>query len=285
MAENEPLQHVFHFDEGQDNFECHAVSNGTVCWYASDLMQMLGYQSLASFRNAINKAIAACTALGINVAENFIQVDRSASGGPSNDYKLTRFACYLAAMNADAKKPNVAAAQAYFAQLAESFQQSFQEADAVERVLVREEVSEREKSLSSVASRAGVVVYAFFQNEGYRGMYNMPLSQLRARRGIAKGKTPLDYMGKAELAGNLFRITQTEEKIKNENITGQQKLERAAFQVGQKVRHTMIELSGKAPEQLPVEEHIKEVKKGLKTTHKEFAKLDGKKKAPKQLKP
>lgn len=283
MAENQPVQHVFHFDEDRDNFEGHAVDNGTVCWYASDLMQMLGYQSLASFRGAINRAIAACTALGISVADNFTQTDRSASGGSAHDYKLTRFACYLAAMNADTKKPQVAAAQAYFAALAESFQQSFQEADAVERVLIREEVSEREKILAGVVKQSGIVVYAFFQNEGYRGMYNMPLSQLRARRGIPAGKTPLDHMGKAELAGNLFRITQTEEKIKNEGIKGQTSLERAAYQVGLKVRHTMIELSGKAPESLPVEDHIKEVKKGLKTTQRGFAKLDEKKR--RQLKP
>jgi DNA-damage-inducible protein D len=284
MAENQLTQHVFHFDEDRDNFEGHAVNNGIICWYAADLMQMLGYQSLGSFRGAINKAMGACIALGINVAENFVQTDRSSSGGPANDIKLSRFACYLTAMNADAKKPQVAAAQAYFAALAESFQQSFQEADAVERVLIREEVSEREKILSGVAKQAGVLVYAFFQNEGYRGMYNMPLAQLRARRGIPAGKTPLDHMGKAELAGNLFRITQTEEKIKNEGIRGQPSLERAAFQVGQKVRHTMIELSGKPPESLPVEEHIKDVKKGLKTTQKGFAKLDEKKK-PRQLKP
>ena len=125
------------------------------------------------------------------------------------------------------------------------------EFEDVERVLIREEVSGREKSLSSTAKQAGVVNYAFFQNAGYLGMYNMNLSQLRTRRGLPGSVTPLDYMGKTELAGNLFRITQTEEKIKNEKIKGQQSLEIAAKEVGKKVRKTMIEISNVAPENLP----------------------------------
>jgi len=285
MPENQPFQHVFHFEEDQDNFESHAIDNGSIYWYASDLMSMLGYQSLGSFKNAINRAITACMALNIDVAENFVQVKRKDESGSIDDYKLSRFACYLTAMNADSRKHQVAAAQAYFASLAEAFRQSFQEADSVERVLIREEVSEREKTLAGVASQAGVVTYAFFQNEGYRGMYNMGLAQLRMLRRIPAGKTPLDFMGKTELAGNLFRITQTEEKIKNENIRGQRALEQTAFAVGKKVRQTMIQLSGTKPELLPVEGDIKEVRKGLKTTQREFAKLDGKKVRRRQLKP
>jgi DNA-damage-inducible protein D len=285
MPENEPLQHVFHFEEDQDNFERHAVDNGIVCWYASDLAEMLGYQSYATFSKAVNRAISACTALNIPVLENFQQVRRTVNGEVIDDYKLSRFACYLVAMNASPSKPKVAAAQAYFATLAESFRQSFQEADGVERVLIRDEISEREKTLASVAKYAGVHSYAFFQSAGYRGMYNMTLAQLRARRSLPQNQSPLDYMGKTELAGNLFRITQTEEKIKNEGIKGQVKLEQTAHHVGAKVRRTMIELSGTPPEYLPVAEDIKEVRKGLKTTQREFKKIDKEKKTPRRLKP
>jgi DNA-damage-inducible protein D len=285
MAENQLVQHVFHFDESRDNFEGHAIDNGSVCWYASDLAEMLGYKSLAAFGKAINRAISACTTLNIPVAENFKQVRREVGGVVIDDYKLTRFACYLATMNGSTSKPQVAAAQAYFATLADSFRQYFQEAEGVERVLIRDEICEREKTLAGVAQEAGIVKFAFFQSAGYRGMYNLTLSQLRERRGIPASKTPLDYMGKTELAGNLFRITQTEEKIKNEGIRGQQRLEATAHHVGQKVRATMIELGGTAPELLPVEEDIKAVRKGLKTTQREFIKLDTANKERRKLKP
>lgn len=285
MPENQALQHVFHFDENKDNFESHAIDNGSVCWYASDLSEMLGYQSLDSFNKAINRAISACTALNIPVVENFQQVKRTVEGRTFNDYKLTRFACYLATMNGNTSKPQVAAAQAYFATLADSFRQSFQEAEGVERVLIRDEICEREKTLSGVAKQAGVQTYAFFQSAGYRGMYNMTLSQLRERRHLPSNQTPLDYMGKTELAGNLFRITQTEEKIRNERIRGQANLEKTAHHVGAKVRRTMIELSGTPPEMLPVNEDIREVRKGLKTTQKEFNKIDSIKKRTSRLKP
>jgi DNA-damage-inducible protein D len=266
---------VFHFDDGKRNFEDYGLTNGGRYWYASDLMRMLGYETLNSFNKAINKAISACVALNIPIPENFIQVKREVDGKPVSDYKLTRFACYLTAMNADARKPQVASAQAYFATLAEAFRQYIQEAEAVERVIVREEISEREKSLSGVAMKAGVIYYGLFQNAGYRGMYNMNLSQLRKYKGLVEGKTLLDFMGKTELAANLFRITQTEEKIKNENIFGQHRLENTAEQVGREVRRTMVRISGVPPEQLPLEGDIKEVRKGLKATNREFKKLDG----------
>jgi len=116
-------------------------------------------------------------------------------------------------------------------------------------------------------------------------MYNMTLAQLRERRRLPTNQTPLDYMGKTELAANLFRITQTEERIKSERIRGQVGLENTAYHVGNKVRKTMMELSGTAPEMLPVAEDIKEVRKGLKVTQKEFKKIDShKKKKPRQLK-
>jgi DNA-damage-inducible protein D len=276
MPENQALQHAFRFDDDPDNFENHAIDNGTVAWYASDLAEMLGYQSPDAFGKAVNKAISACTALNIPVIENFQQIKRVVNGVIIDDYKLSRFACYLATMNASPNKPQVAAAQVYFATLAESFREYYQQAEGVERVLIRDEITDREKSLSGVAKAAGVVTYAFFHNAGYLGMYNMSLAQLRDRRSIPKNKTPLDFMGKTELAGNLFRITQTEERIKNKGIRGQASLEVTAKEVGRQVRRSMIDIGGTAPEQLRVEEDIKEVRKGLKTTQREFKKLDGK---------
>jgi DNA-damage-inducible protein D len=261
-----------------ETFESMMKANGFAYWLASDLMGLLGYQDMKTFTRAINKAQAACATLGIPIDENFIRV--RADGQP-DDYKLSRFGCYLTVMNGDVKKPAVATAQAYFAVLAESMRQHIQEAAGVERVLLRGKVTEHEKSLAGVAKAAGVEVYAFFQNEGYRGLYNMGLKELRAYKGLEDGKPLLDYMGKTELAANLFRITQTEEKIKNEQITGQVRLENAAFTVGRKVRQTMVEISGGRPEDLPLEQNIKEVQSGIKKTHKRFKVMD----KAKQIKP
>ncbi len=194
------------------------------------------------------------------------------------DYRLSKFACYLVAMNGDVKKKEVAKAQAYFITVTEAFKRCVHEAQQVERIAIRGEVSEREKSLSGVAGNAGLENYAFFQNKGYLGLYNMPINQLKEHKGIPDGRSPLDFMGREELAANLFRITQTEAKIRNEGIKGQKKLEDAAFSVGQQVRWSMEEISGTRPENLPPASDIKSVKADIKSTQKEFLKMDKSKK-------
>jgi len=265
---------LFHMENDRPGFEDFGNENGGRFWYALDFMKMLGYESLTAFQKPINKAIATCTALNISVVEHFNQVKRVVNGVPVADFKLTRFACYLVSINGDVRKPEVAAAQAYFVTMAEAFRQYIQDAESVERVQMREEVSVQETTLSGVAHAAGVTHYPFFQNEGYRGMYCMNLSELRARKGVTHGHSVLDFMGGEELAANLFRITQTQAKIKNDRVRGQAMLERTAHDVGQTVRKTMIEISGKAPESLPVAEDIGKVRGKLKHAHREFKKLD-----------
>ncbi len=266
---------LFHFNDEQHDFEAYGHTDGTRFWYARDLMRALGYESFDSFENTcINRAIGACTTLKISVLENFEQEKREIDGNPCRDYRLSRFACYLVAMNGDVKKPQVAAAQAFFASMAEAFQKYIENADSVERVLIRDDVSERERSLSGVAHSAGVVQYGFFQNAGYRGMYNMDLSRLKLVKGIQTDRSLLDFMGKQELAANLFRLTQTEARIKYGNVRGQRALESTAFDIGQKVRQTMIQTSGSRPESLPISKDITLVKSSLKATQKQFAQLD-----------
>ena len=267
------------FDNGfsGDSFEDQSKDNGNTYWYATQLMSLLGYETMMSFSKAINKAMTTCNTLNIPIMENFEQVCSIIDGKAIADFKLSRFACYLTAMNADNKKPEVAQAQAYFAALAGAVNHYIEEANKVERLNVRDEVSERERSLSGVAKNAGVLNYAFFQAAGYRGMYNMSMSKLREIRSIPLNKTPLDFMGKDELAANLFRITQTELKIKNENIRGQTRLEVTAENVGQEVRDAMIRISNVAPENLPKSSDISEVKKELKAKSKKIKQIDNKK--------
>lgn len=262
------------FDAGgeQESFESLGRDNGFHFWLASDLRQFLDYAGMQPIRAAVNRALATCAQLNIPIEENFVQTQTEGVGA---DWKLSRFACYLTVMNGDPKIAKVAQAQAYFITMAEAFRRYVQQADGVERVLVRGELSDREKALSATASAHGVENYAFFRNAGYRGMYNMDLKQIRARKGVPQDRSPLDYMGKEELAANLFRVTQTDAKIRNQDLYGQHDLERAASSVGKEVRDTMYRISGNRPEALPPQQDIEQVKRGLKHARKEFSKLDG----------
>ena len=251
------------------SFEDFKNENGMTYWLASDFMQMLGYTDLKIFRKAIDRAIQACITLNINHFENFIyeKID-----GIEN-FKLTRFACYLTAMNGDVKKPEVAAAQAYFAQQTRKFEIFVNGNEEFERLISRHELTERNKELSSTAKKAGVSNYANFMNAGYLGLYNMNNWQLAKKRNIDR-KNILDHMGSVELAANVFRSAITNEKIQNEKITGQSNLENAHYQVGKKVRTLVVEETRKYPEDLPVKKRLPEVKKELKSGYKKMIKHD-----------
>lgn len=271
------LPDLFHFEKDKPNFDDIGHQNGFRFWYARDLMGLLGYVDYHGFRRVINKAMTVCMTLDIEADQNFEQITRDIEGKTQQDFKLSKFACYLIALNGDVKKVEVAHAQAYFITLTEAFKRYISEAEQVERIAIRGEVSEREKSLSAVAKDAGVVDYALFHNKGYLGLYNMNFRDYKAFKGVPEGRTPLDFMGKEELAANLFRITQTEAKIRNEALSGQRSLESAAFSVGREVRDTMERISGTRPESLPLEGDIRGVKSTIKSTQKEFVKLEKKK--------
>lgn len=273
MADNQ--LDLFHLDEGERSFEDFAQANGETYWWASDFQHFLGYETWASFNKVMNRSMTACNTLNIPIIENFRQTERILEDGHvTHDFKLSRFACYLIAMNGDTKKGPVARAQAYFATLANAVENYMLEVNNIERVVIRDEIVDGERSLNAVAKMAQVENYPLFHNAGYRGMYNMNLSKLRTIRHIPNGRSPLDFMGKEELAANLFRITQTELKITADNIRGQAGLEHAAETVGRKVRNTMKDISGSTPEMLPGAQDIKEVHKGLKATNKQLRKAD-----------
>lgn len=259
------------------SFEDFKNQNGITYWWASDMMSMLGYPNMKSFQKVLDRATKALVSLNIPHYDNIITFKREINGIEQVDFKLTRFACYLVAMNADPKKPEVARAQAYFIQQTRMFEIYIQDSNQLDRILIREELIEGNKSLSSVAKNAGVTDFAKFQNAGYLGMYNMYNWQLAKKRGLDSSKL-IDNMGRTELAANLFRVTQTEEYIKNHNIKGQAKLEDAHKYVGTEVRKLVIKNTGKRPEELPQERQLPEVKKDLKKGYREMQKIDKKKK-------
>lgn len=264
------LDSVFHFGNDRPSFEELGKTNGVTHWTESVLRSALGYQSDDAFRKAVLRAKNTCLTLGIETEDHFARQTDGTS-------LFTRFACYLVAMNGDPRKPEVAAAQAYFAAIAETFQNRLQHCDGIDRLLIREEITDGQKSLASTAKAHGVANYAFFQNAGYRGMYNMTLKELTQKKGLKKGEVLIDRMGKEEMAANLFRITQTDARIKRDNAQGQLQLEHVAKAVGQAVRRTMQEASGSRPENLPLAEDVKEVKKKLQGTRKNLQNLDSKK--------
>jgi len=257
------------------SFEDFKNQNGLIFWWASELLLMLGYKDLKSFKSVIDRATKALISLGINHYDNIIHTVRDDNG--QEDFKLTRFACYIVSMNADPKKKEVALIQAYFAEQTRKFEIYLGGSDDIERILIRDEIKEGNKSLASIVKKAGILDYPKFNNAGYRGMYNMMNFDLAKKRGIDKDKM-FESMGRTELAANLFRITQTEERIKSKKIRGQQALEHTHYSVGREVRNMVIENTGKAPEALKQEKQIPDVRKELKQGLKEMKKIDKPKK-------
>lgn len=255
------------FEPGE--FESLALTNGDTLWSARALCEVLGYASYTSFRKGpVHRAMAACLAADIPAEENFHVSPET------NDVLLTRFGCYIVAMNSDSKKPAVAKAQAYFAAIAEAFSQYISDSEDVVRIYFRSEVTEYEKGLSETAKTHGVENYGFFQNAGYRGMYNMSISALREFKGVPKSRSPLDYMGSRELAANLFRIQETDAKIQFDDINGQKNLEGAAYTVGRRVREFVHETGGQYPEELKSADDIKQSRRRLKSAHRGFKELE-----------
>lgn len=242
-------------------------AKGTEYWTARELQTILGYDSWAKFTPVIKKAIKACEGTGVKVENHFAQTDKlvdigSGATRPLSDYFITRYACYLIAMNGDSSKPQIGIAQGYFA-IQTRKQEIFEKLiEDEKRIYLRDRVREAVKGLNSVAKAVGVKQYALFHDAGYRGLYEMRLSEIKKYKGI--GGELFDSAGHTELAANEFRITQTKDKIERDNIKGEKSAIDTHYEVGQKVRNTIQELGGTMPEDLPAEESIKTLEKEKK---------------------
>ena len=241
----------------------HIDENGNEFWYARELQKALEYTEYGKFLPVIEKAIEACRKTGFDEGNHFAHVSemvRIGSGAERkmDSYKLSRYACYLIVMNGDPRKEVIALGQTYFAvktRQKEISDAASQLSEDEKRLAIRDEVTIRNKFLASSAKAAGVetpVDYAVFQNRGYQGLYNgLGMKDIHKRKGLKKNEQILDHMGATELAANLFRITQTDDKLRRENIRGKEMANETHYAVGKKVRQTIAELGGTMPENLP----------------------------------
>lgn len=250
-------------------------ANGSDYWMARDLMLVLGYSTWENFRHAIERAKLSCESTGIDTNDHFRDVTKMIVAGkgaeiPREDCYLSKYACYLVAMNGDPKKPEIGAAQAYFL-VQTARQERFDDLSEDEkRIALRDRVADHNKQLTAAAKQAGVRndMFGVFHDAGYRGLYEMSYQDIKTAKGINPSHTVLDCAGRVELAANEFRITQTEQKLRIDKILGQTQAINTHLEVGKEVRATIKKIGGPMPEKLPAETHIKKLKSALKKTKK-----------------
>jgi DNA-damage-inducible protein D len=246
--------------------------NGAEYWSARDMAKVLEYLEYRNFLPVIKKAKEACANSQHKVEDHFVDMHdmiEIGKGGkrPVETVKLSRYACYLIVQNADPSKKVVANGQTYFAvqtriaeiQQMDEYNRLTDEEE--KRLFLRHQLAHHNSLLAETAKNAGVVEsrdYAIFQNHGYKGLYGgLDAKDIHARKGLKKSQKILDHMGTTELAANLFRATQAEDKLRRENIKGKRNANQTHFEVGKKVRKTIEELGGTMPEDLPVADSIK----------------------------
>lgn len=238
--------------------------NGEDYWMGRDIQVILGYTEWRNFESVIKKAKMACDGSGVPSTYHFVETNKVISAGKGAELEradcyLTRYACYLIAMSGDTTKPEVATAHTYFAVQTRRQEVSDQE----KRVALRERVQMSNRVLAGTARGAGVTRFALFNDAGYRGLYGMGLADIMRRKKIPAKDKLLDRAGRAELAANEFRITQTQQKLERERVQGERAAMQTHHKVGEEVRVAIRRIGGVPPEDLPIEEPIQNVKKQL----------------------
>ncbi len=239
------------------------AEDGSEYWSARELAKLLGYTEWRNFTTAVEKAREACQNSGQAILDHFVETNKMVTLGSGSqrkvqDHQLSRYACYLIVQNADPTKPIVALGQTYFA--VQTRRQELQnEVDLLSedqlRLLRRSQMNVYNTQLAGAARDAGVITsidFAIFQDHGYQGLYGgLKARGIHSRKGLKKSQEILDYMGSDELAANIFRSSQTKQKLEREHIKGKAKANQTHYEVGKKVRQTIVELGGTVPEDLP----------------------------------
>lgn len=286
-----------HITPQSDNQDFESIKQtddqGREFWFARALGKLLEYSDFRNFTNVIEKARIACEGSGNNALDHIVDVTEMIDLGkgatrPMPSFALSRYACYLIVQNADPNKAIIARGQTYFAlqtrrqELADEAQFA-QLKENEKRLLLRQELKEHNKQLVESAQKAGVETsldFAIFQNHGYKGLYGgMDQKAIHQHKGLKKSQKILDHMGSTELAANLFRATQAEEKLRRDQVNNKAQANQTHYQVGQKVRQTIQELGGTMPENLPTPQN------SITQIEKQHAAIETKSKDGKQNKP
>lgn len=239
--------------------------DGMEYWNARELAPVLDYTKWENFNKVIKRAMIACDNSGHDSSVDFLEVRKIVEAGATTkkiiDYELTRYACYLIVQNGDPRKEVIALGQTYFAiqtyrqEVADHFNQLDEDS---RRLVVRGDIKQWNQMLAETARNAGVITneeFAYFQNMGYMGLYGgMTVDDIHEKKGLAVGQKILDYMGSTELIANLFRISQTEEKLRKDNVQGTENAANVHHKVGKEVRKAIQEIGGTMPENLPTPE-------------------------------
>jgi DNA-damage-inducible protein D len=268
-SNNPPIfEQIKRFDENSYEF-----------WSARDLAKVLDYSEYRHFLPAIERAKEACQNSGHDLVDHFEDILEMVEIGSKakrqiESVKLSRYACYLIVQNADPGKEVVALGQTYFAvqtrlqEIRQMEEYNRLSSEDEKRLFLRNELRRHNSQLAEAAKEAGVIDpidYAVFQNFGYQGLYGgLDARAIHHKKNLKRSQQILDHMGSTELAANLFRATQTEDKLRRENIKGKPKANQTHYEVGRKVRQTIKELGGTMPEDLPTEESVKKLEGGGK---------------------
>lgn len=265
----------------------HTDENGQEFWHGRELSPVLGYTKWDNFSKVVEKAMISCQNSGFECPDHFLEVGKmvqlgSGSNRKIKDYKLSRYACYLIVQNGDPRKEPIALGQTYFAiqtrrqEIADAFNQLDEDN---KRLVIRGEVTSWNAMLVKAAHEAGItdqLEYAQFQNAGYMGLYGgLTAADIHRRKNLKKSEKILDHMGSEELGANLFRITQTEAKLRREQPQGLESSSDIHYEVGKTVREAIVKNRGTMPEDLPTpEKSIAEIGR------EQLKKLKGKKEPP-----
>jgi len=259
----------------------HTDENGLEFWYARELQTVLDYKEWRKFENVINKAKESCENSNISAFEHFVGADKLSKRANNaevliKDYKLTRYAAYLIAQNGDSRKKVIALAQTYFAVQTRKQEISEKEyymlTEDEKRFYQRNLTRKGNYSLNQVAKNAGVKNFDKFHNAGYKGLYNGETADdIAKRKGLRYRENILDNMGSDELIANLFRISQTEQKLRKNKINSEIEANKTHYTIGKNIREVIAKNGGTMPEDLPTpEKSLKQLEKENMKSLKKF---------------
>ena len=263
----------------------HIDENGMEFWYARELAEVLDYAEWRNFLKVIKRSMIACDNSGNNTLDHFVEVDKMVEIGSKTkrkikDYELTRYACYLIMQNGDPRKEIIALGQTYFA--VQTYRQEVNDRfdsldEDTRRLIIRGDIKQWNQLLVDSAHDIGIIDnkdYAIFQNAGYMGLYGgLTVDDIKKIKKLKPKEKILDFMGSTELAANLFRISQTTEKLKKSKVENKTKANHIHYEVGRKVRKAIKDIGGTMPEDLPTpKKSIKEIEKAHMKRLKEKAK-------------